>query len=83
MDDQRTSAVILYRDGTLVLREVLDPDRRHLLRAGFRPFRLRLTREDGSSSGGTLWMQDDPSVSDYLNAARYLFLDEPGSLSWG
>jgi len=75
-------AVVRYRDGRAILRWLSPQDPRDLLRAGFRPFQLVLRRQDGSELEGSLWMQDDPSTADYLNAANLLFLDEPGSLSW-
>ena len=82
LEQQQNSAVIQYRDREMVLRNVSDRDRRHLLRAGFHPNRLTLARDAGGELVGTLWTQEEPSVPDYLNAATLLFGDEPGSLSW-
>ena len=53
-----------------------------LWRAGFRPSVLRLRRDRGGVVEANLWTQDEPRLTDYLNAAVLLFGDEPGSLSW-
>ena len=66
----------------MVLRDALSLEQTQLRRAGFRPHRLQLTRDDGSVKEAELWIQDAPALSDLLNAAHLLFQDEPGSLSW-
>lgn len=73
---------IRFRDGRLVLRNVVDADRTELLRAGFRRHTITLTREDGSTKKADVWAQDAPSIPQMLNAAHLLFDDEPGSISW-
>ena len=66
----------------MVLRDGLSLERAQLRRAGFRPHCLTLATENGSTKEAELWIQDEPTLSDLLNAAHLLFQDEPGSLSW-
>jgi hypothetical protein len=75
-------AAVRFRDGRMVLRHVLGQERIELLRAGFRPFTIRLAADRGGTQEADLWMQEKPSLADYLNAANLVFLNEPGSLSW-
>lgn len=77
-----TRGAVRYRDGRIVVMDVLRRERMHLLQAGFSPHQLVLQRDDGSRVESELWTQDDPCLADYLNAANLLFGDEPGSLSW-
>ena len=77
-----TRASVWFRDGRLVLRDVLDEERRELLRAGFRRHTITLTRDDGSTKEADLWIQDTPSLTQMLNAVHLMFDDEPGSISW-
>lgn len=77
-----TRAVIRYRDGYRAIADVLRREKVHLRRAGFRSYQLTLERHDGSCVQSELWMQDEPHLADYLNAANLLFGDEPGSVRW-
>lgn len=77
-----TRGVVRFRDGRMVVSDVLRTERIHLRRAGFCPHELTLMRNDGTRLQSELWMQDEPSLVDYLNAAHLLFDDEPGSLEW-
>ena len=78
-----TRGAVRYRDGCTVIVNVLGRERVHLRRAGFCPYELTLQRDDGSRVVSELWMQDEPCLADYLNAAHLLFDDEPGSVHWG
>lgn len=71
-----------YRDGQMILVQVLAERVEHFRRAGFNAHALQLRRDDGSLVVADLWTQDPPSLADYLNAALLLFDDEPGSLDW-
>jgi len=77
-----TLAAVRFRDGRMVLRDVLTHQRIELLRAGFRPFTITLDADRGGTREADLWMQEAPSLADYLNAANLLFQNEPGSLTW-
>lgn len=77
-----TRGAVRYRDGRMAIANVLSRERVHLRRAGFCPYRLTLERHDGSRICSELWMQDEPSLADYLNAAHLLFDDEPGAVHW-
>jgi hypothetical protein len=77
-----TRAAIRYRDGGMVLTAALQREKVQLRRAGFCPYPLTLERHDGSCVQSELWMQDEPHLADYLNAANLLFGDEPGSIRW-
>jgi hypothetical protein len=75
-------AAVRYRDGHVILVDVLRNDAKTLQRAGFSPHPIRLEHDDGSAVESDLWTQDTPQLADYLHAAFLLFGDEPGSLSW-
>lgn len=75
-------AAIRYRDGALILKDVLHERAKDLRRAGFRAYCIRLAHDNGSQVEADLWSQEPPTVSDYLNAVQLLFDNEPGSLSW-
>jgi len=75
-------AAIRYRDGTVILKDVLHERAKDLRRAGFRAYCIRLAHDNGSQLEADLWSQEPPTVSDYLNAVQLLFDNEPGSLSW-
>ena len=77
-----TRGAVRYRDGRMSIVNVLRRERVHLRRAGFCPHRLTLERHDGSRVQSELWIQDEPTLADYLNAAHLLFDDEPGSVHW-
>lgn len=82
MVQRRTEAAVKYRDGQFILLAVFAAEARDLTRAGFRAYALQLRRDDGTVIEGDLWIQDEPRISDYLNAAVLLFDDQPGSLNW-
>lgn len=73
---------VRYRDGRMAILDVLRHERVHLRRAGFRNYLLTLARIDGSRVQSDLWMQDEPTLTEYLNAAHLLFGDDPGSVFW-
>ncbi len=75
-------AAIRYRNGQLVMQDVMRREAVELRRAGFRAWPIQLTREDGRRLEADLWSQERPTLADYLNASYLLFDDEPGSLSW-
>lgn len=77
-----TRGAVRYRDGLIAIVPLLGRERVHLRRAGFCPYELTLQRDDGSRLQSELWMQDEPCLADYLNAAHLLFDDEPGSVHW-
>ena len=77
-----TRAVVRYRDGAAVLLHVLRKEAATLRQAGFRPHSIALQPDQGPTLVANLWTQDDPRLTDYLNAALLLYGDEPGSLSW-
>ena len=77
-----TRGAVRYRDKRVVLLNVLHPERVHLRRAGFSAHSITLERNDGSCVVADLWIQDEPCLADYLNAAYLLFDDEPGSVHW-
>jgi hypothetical protein len=77
-----TRAAVRYRDGAVVLADVLRDEAAIIRRAGFRPHALQLQQDDGLVLEANLWSQETPHLTDYLNAALLLFGDEPGSLSW-
>ena len=71
-----------YRDGQFILIGVFADEARNLQCAGFRAYPLQLRRNDASVVEADLWIQDEPSLGDYLHAGFLIFDDEPGSLSW-
>lgn len=75
-------AAIRYRDGVVIRVSVSRGKAMDLRRAGFLPYILYLTRDDGSRVDADLWSQDPPRLTDYLNAGVVVFETEPGSLSW-
>jgi hypothetical protein len=77
-----TRGAVRYRDGQMVIMNVLQRERVHLRRAGFCPYLVTLDRDDGSRVDAELWAQDEPGLVDYLNAAYLLFDDEPGAVHW-
>lgn len=77
-----TRAAIRYRNGQLIMQDVLRREAVELRRAGFRAFPIQLTRDDGLVLEADLWSQESPTLAAYLNAAYLLFDDAPGSLSW-
>jgi hypothetical protein len=77
-----TRGAVRYRDGRIGIVDMLGRERVHLRRAGFCPYQLTLERHDGSRLCSELWMQEEPTLADYLNAAHLLFNDEPGSVHW-
>ena len=77
-----TRAVVRYRDGATVLLDVFRTEEDDLRRAGFRPYRLKLYRDDGLVLEAILWTQDAPQLTTFLHAGFLLFGDEPGSLTW-
>ena len=77
-----TVGCVRFRDGHLARRDVLSIERKQLIGAGFRAHTITLTRADGSSKEADLWTQDQPTLSDMLNAVQLLFDGEPGSLAW-
>jgi hypothetical protein len=77
-----TRAVVRYRDSVVVLLDALRRESAILRRAGFRPYVIRLRREDGRVVEANLWTQDAPRLTDFLNAGLLLFGDVPGSLWW-
>jgi hypothetical protein len=77
-----TRGAVRYRDGLMAILNVLRREQVQLRRAGFLPYLLTLVRIDGSRVQSELWMQDRPTLADYLNAAYLLFDDVPGSLYW-
>ena len=79
---KRTEAAIKYRDGQMILFQVLPQHEQHLRRAGFHVHVLQLRRDDDSVVEADLWIQDEPRLTDLLNAALLLFDDEPGALTW-
>lgn len=79
---KRSQAAIKYRDGQMILLQVLPHREQHLRRAGFHAHVLELRRDDDSVVEAELWIQDEPRLTDFLNAALLLFDDEPGALTW-
>ena len=77
-----TRAVVRDREGGATLHDVLNNESAMLRRAGFRSFSIRLEPNEGPALEANLWSQDEPRLTDYLNAALLLFGDQPGSLSW-
>lgn len=77
-----TRAVVRNRDGGATLHDVLSKESAMLRRAGFRSYSIRLEPDHGPALEANLWSQDEPRLTDYLNAALLLFGDQPGSLSW-
>ena len=82
MIEKRSQAALKYRDGQFILLAVFAEEARHLERAGFRARPLQLHRDDGIIVEGYLWIQDEPTLADFLHAGHLLFDDEPGSLTW-
>ena len=82
MAERSTRGAVRFRDGSMVLMGVLSEESVQLRRAGFSPFRLTLDADDGTRVVADLWMQDQPSLCDYLNAANLLFDTAPGSVHW-
>ena len=66
----------------MILLQVLPEREEHLRRAGFHAHALQLRRDDDSVVEADLWIQDEPRLTDFLNAALLLFDDEPGALTW-
>ena len=79
---KRTQAAVKYRDGEMILLQVLPEREQQLRRAGFNLHGLELRRDDGSIVEAELWIQDEPKLTDYLRAVFLVFGDEPGSLTW-
>ena len=82
MIEKRSQAALRYRDGQFILLSVFAEEKRNLERAGFRPWALQLHRDDGTVVEADLWIQDEPTLADFLHAGLLLFDDEPGSLTW-
>ena len=59
-----------YRDGEFILLAVFAEEARNLERAGFRARSLQLHRDDGTIVEADLWIQDEPTLPDFLHAGR-------------
>ena len=82
MTERSTRGAVRFRDGGMSVMGVLAEESVQLRRAGFSPFRITLDADDGTRVVADLWMQDTPSLCDYLNAANLLFDTAPGSVHW-
>jgi hypothetical protein len=77
-----TIACVLTQSGRLVLRDVLTRDKVQLVREGYRPYPILLETNEGQRQEADLWSTSPPSMMAMLDAARLLFGEKPGAVSW-